>query len=82
MKKDKNKTKVQFLVDKEGKWPPFAYFPEEIADRQQNRISYAHVGQHSACSPEYVAECREATKKERQSLIEELESIGYRLDII
>lgn len=82
------KTKVQFLVHPENITFPgdpgdlFAYFPEEPADRNGNMTSYSHIGQHSACSPDYAAESRPATPEEYAALKAELESIGYNLQVI
>ena len=75
------KTTVKFLMN-ESENDLFAFFPNEIADRNNNRLSYAHIGQHSACAPEYAKECRTATKEEYTPLKSELESIGYSLKII
>jgi hypothetical protein len=44
------------------------------------RTCYSHIGQHSACHPDYAKECKEAT--DYQELKEELESIGYSLNIL
>ena len=78
--KDKHKTTVLFYKDAYG---VFAIFPDDIADDKGNLTTYAHIGQHSAICPEYVniTKCEEATKEEYQDLKEELESIGYNLEI-
>jgi hypothetical protein len=84
--KRSNKTKVKFLVNEREGEPVdlFAYFPNE----QWTNISpftktcYSHIGQHSACSPEYANESREATPEEYADLKAELESIGYDLQIM
>ena len=90
MKKDKHKTKVVFLIFKElhdpeigmqPAWDVFAYMPYETADRKGDKTSYAHIGQHSACSPEYAAECKPARFAEFEPLMKELEQLGYNLDI-
>jgi hypothetical protein len=75
------KTAVKFLVN-ESENDLFAYFPTEIADSQKNRLSYAHIGQHSACAPDYAEHCRPATKQEFEPLKLELEQLGYSLKII
>lgn len=80
MNKDKHETKVNFLCHKDGE--VFAYFPNEIADSEGNRTSYQHIGQHSACSPEYIKECMEAKPEEYADLQKELESIGYNLKVM
>ena len=58
-----------------------AYFPLEKFDNLNNTC-YAHLGQHSACSPDYVKDLPLATKKEYTELLNELESIGYNLKVI
>lgn len=91
MKKDRNKTKVLFLIDKpedeftgdneRGTLGVFAYFPEEI-HHGESKICYAHLGQHSACHPDYAKECKLATPEQYEPLRQELESIGYNLKIL
>jgi len=85
MKTDKHKTKVKFLVNETDKKNPdlFAYFPEEDFDRKGiNKTCYSHVGQHSSCGLIYAEQSRKATPEEYNDLKEELESIGYNLDIL
>lgn len=53
-----------------------AFFPH-TDERGGFKLSYSHVGQHSACHPEYVAESRLATPEEYEPLLRELVSIGY-----
>lgn len=72
-------TKVLFLREKHGDGV-FAYFPEEVHDAK-NKMCYAHIGQHSACSPEYTNECEQATFKEYEDLEKELISMGYSLTV-
>ena len=75
-------TDVQFLFNEEEQ-DLFAYFPHEDYDRNgMFKSSYSHVGQHSACSPQYAKESRKATKAEYQDLKTELEGLGYVLNII
>ena len=86
MKQDKNKTKVIFYINHTG---VFAYFPEIDYDDSFKRngetfkTCYEHIGQHSGIDPEYVEQdhIRYATPEEYQDLKEELESIGYNLEI-
>ncbi len=86
MKKDKFKTKVQFLIDKsedetESK-SIFAFFPE-LKERNPNfALSYARVGQHSTCGFDYANECEKASESQYEILKQELENIGYNLNII
>lgn len=83
MEKDKLKTYVVFLIHKENN-ELFAYFPYEKYHSYKSKIRtcYAHIGQHSACSPEYAKESRLATEQEYKDLRNELESIGYNLEIL
>lgn len=55
--------------------------PYEIADLSGNMTSYAHVGQHSAMSPEYLRDTTPAREDEYRELLDELTSIGYILEI-
>ena len=78
MENNEEPTKVMFLVNNNEL---FAYFPEEIHNGEY-RTGYSHIGQHSAVHPEYAEESREATPEEYQDLKNELEGIGYNLDIL
>jgi hypothetical protein len=94
MKKDKEKTKVKFLIHSNSPVKDmddlFAYFPDEffkgvlkIPTAERMRMSYSHIGQHSECNPEYAAESRKATPEEYADLKKELEEqVGYNLEII
>jgi hypothetical protein len=90
MKKDRYKTKVKFLIEKEniieGKdigGDVFAFFPEEReSDEEGLFTSYAHVGQHSGCHVNYAKECKEANYNEYQDLLKELIDLGYNLEIV
>lgn len=85
MRKDKNKTDVQFFIERDNEnsyETPLALFINESADNRGNKSCYSHVGQHSICSPDYIRRCRKATPDEYKELLEELESIGYNLNII
>jgi hypothetical protein len=63
----------------------YAYFPQLRFSfngyRPDNKTAYSHVGQHSACHPDYEKESRPATPFEYMELKQELESIGYTLKI-
>lgn len=83
MKKDTHKTKVIFLIN-ETNGELFAFFPEENYTTFSGdlKTSYAHLGQHSVCSISYAKESRKATKLEYSELKEELETIGYNLEMV
>ena len=72
---DHNQDKVVFLVHPDAPGEVFAYFPDYAADRQGNYMSYAHIGQHSACSPAYAQESRPATEREYKELYDELKTM-------
>jgi len=78
MKTDTPKTPVQFYVEPDGQ--VMAYFPHMKHNGNQ-MTCYAHVGQHSACSPEYIKELNPATAEQYADLKAELESIGYNLTV-
>jgi len=73
-------TKVKFLYDKVGN-DVFAYFPEMVHNfngyRPDNMTCYSHIGQHSACHPDYANQCKEAPINEYLDLLNELISEGY-----
>ncbi len=45
-------------------------------------LSYAHIGQHSACDINLGTRSRLATRKEYMPLKKELQGIGYRLHVV
>lgn len=76
-------TLVKFLISKDSdNNEVFAYFPQLKGDNKGNKTCYSHVGQHSACSPEYAKECELANEFQFSDLKTELESIGYELKVI
>lgn len=84
MKKDTHKTKVKFVYHEENN-DLFAVFTEQDrigADNMKLFNSYAHIGQHSDACEEYINESRQATEDEYKDLFNELESIGYNLEVI
>lgn len=86
MQKDTQITDVQFWKSNDADefhpgCNPFAYFSNESEDGEF-RLSYSRVGQHSSCHPDYLDLCTPATPEEYAPLKEELESIGYILNII
>ena len=68
-------TDVIFYIDNDGQ--TLAYFPNDDADNKGNKTCYAHVGQHSGCSPEYVKDLKKATPEEYKDLQAELVGQGY-----
>jgi hypothetical protein len=75
-------TLVKFRKDETGEI--FAYFPQLSYYRNnylRTKICYTHIGQHSACAPEYAKECKQANEHEYLPLLQELQSIGYTLKI-
>lgn len=87
MKKDKFKTKVQFLknisLSNDDEVILYAFFPEELySDDEWLFNSYSHIGQHSCCHIDYAKDSTKATYEEYKDLAQELESMGYNLEII
>jgi predicted nucleic acid-binding Zn finger protein len=56
-----------------------AFMPYDIADLNGNITCYAHIGQHSAASLEYYRTTKPT--KEYSDLLNELQSIGYDVQI-
>lgn len=79
MKKDNLTIDVQFRKFKNG--DVLAVFPYEISNRT-NVLSYMHVGQHSDCAWDINNSTKAATESEYNDLKIELESIGYKLNVI
>lgn len=74
--------KVLFLHNPETD-DTFALFPDTVADKDGNPVSYSIIGQHSACSLEYVKKCNEATMSQAIKLYNELNTlIGYNLEVV
>lgn len=73
-------TIVMFVKVKEGDFSGdiTAIFPTQIENNNGDVMCYAHVGQHSVASMEWVNESTvNATREEREDLLKELISIGY-----
>lgn len=85
MEKDKFETDVIFFNSKDHR-SIIAYFPNENWNEDlygtRYKVSYEHVGQHGSCDSEYVKDLDVASKEECADLREELESIGYHLNIL
>jgi hypothetical protein len=87
MKKDTEKTRVVFLWDQDTEGyqaEVFAFFPDQeyFHYPSTTKVSYSHVGQHSACVVEYAQDCKEATPREYSSLKVELQGLGYNLLVV
>jgi hypothetical protein len=78
---DEKELMTEVLFKRDGS-EIFAVMPYDICDRQGNMTMYAHIGQHSNCSPDYVKKCKNANKSEYAELKKELETIGYKLNVI
>ena len=76
MENDERVTMVTRFYFNEKEQDLFAFFPHSD-EGGGFKLSYSHIGQHSACHPRYVAESRPATEEEYKDLLEELTSIGY-----
>ena len=80
METDNHKTKVIFRKFKDG--DIIALFPEEPGTNDpQTCSSYMHIGQHCVADMAIVPVTKIATADEYAALKEELESIGYNLEI-
>lgn len=73
---------VLFRADRSGdhKGEVTAVFPTLPADRWPNMTCYAHIGQHSACSPDWLRTTRPTKPDEYAGLLAELRSIYERAD--
>jgi hypothetical protein len=78
MKQDTHKTIVRFYIEPNANGQAFSYFPK---DNGEFKGCYSHIGQHSACHPDYLKQCRKATPEQYAPLKTELENIGYNLTV-
>lgn len=71
-------TLVEFLIEQGTENEVFAYFPLEAYSHDgHQKTCYAHVGQHSACHPDYAKECKRANREQSEDLLKELIGLGY-----
>lgn len=70
-------TRVKFYIEQDSQDEVFAYFPD-LVWCDFTKTCYAHIGQHSACHPDYVKDCKEANLLQYLDLFNELQSVGYR----
>ena len=95
MIQDTEPTNVSFYlatyVPQESDEQPYREVLAVFVDEEENSrygdkcfSCYAHLGQHSTCSQSFLAEkCKKITEKEQyQELFNELESIGYKLNVV
>jgi hypothetical protein len=68
-------TKVKFYID--PTYGVFAVFPDLVFNNAGNITSYAHIGQHSACSKEYLRGKKLASPEQYNDLYSELIGQGY-----
>lgn len=85
MEKDLHKTDVIFRKDttKDFKGQIYALFPHNVETYDGNVLFYTHVGQHGSADYNYcIDRSKLATENEYKDLKNELEAIGYNLNII
>lgn len=85
MEKDKHKTDVIFRKDttKDFKGQIYALFPHNVETYNGDVMFYTHVGQHSSADYYHcINTSKLATETEYKDLKNELESLGYNLNII
>lgn len=80
MEKDNNITKVTFYYHKNND-DLFAFFPETTNGTVFGQ-SYSKIGQHSDCHILYVQESILAKPKDYLPLYQELEFLGYNLEVV
>lgn len=76
-------TRVVFKMDAEEDAMnyPCVAFLLDVSSNYGRVMSYAHIGQHGESSLDYVRDCRNANENEYSGLKQELESIGYFVDV-
>jgi hypothetical protein len=64
--------------------PVTAVFTDSLGEEGPGAYTvYAHMGQHSTGSPEWIAErTRPATPEEYADLLSELTGVGYRVSVV
>ena len=79
-----NIVEVMFRKDKES-GEIVAFFPNDQEYPAGEYQSYMHIGQHGACTLEYINEDTDpilSNSAEKDSLLDELRNIGYNVKII
>ena len=85
MEKDNYKTDIVFRVDtsKDFKGTVFALFPHEVSTLDGLVNCYQHVGQHSSADYNHcINTSKLATAEEYADLKKEMESIGYKINVV
>ena len=72
---------IIFKKDKETN-EVVAFMPYDFQTWQGEFTCYAHVGQHSNTCYNYYLSCKPATEEEYKPLLEELQQIGYNVEVI
>ena len=72
---------VIFKKDKETN-EVIAFMPYDFQTWRGEFTCYTHIGQHSYTDDNYYKSCKLATFEEYKSLKEELEYIGYNIEVI
>jgi hypothetical protein len=72
------KDRVVF-IDDDG-YGPLCVWVDEVVDFAGHFLCYAHVGQHSGASYDYIK--KQKPTQDYQDLKKELESIGYQLEVL
>lgn len=83
-RRNKESVPVLFRAERSGqfKGDVTAVFPCEKEYRPGDVTCYAHIGQHGACSLQWMLQkTRPAKPSEYAALAAELRQIGYKLDI-
>lgn len=78
-------TRLHVLFKKFKEGDIIALFPYEKWNLQTNGsgiISYMHIGQHGAASSSLTTELPNASKEEYKTLLDELITIGYDIEIL
>lgn len=82
MKTKEPLTKVLFRVARDKSREVCALFPSLAGTYDPCTCqAYAHVGQHSSASVDYMRDTRPAKPAEYRDLAQELRGLGYRLQI-
>lgn len=81
MQQDTEKTKVVFRKFSDGEVIAMFYEDQRPSKYGTICMSYLQMGQHGEASLSLVSDTKLATPEEYADLKEELESIGYNLDV-